>query len=237
MKSRFDARDWLSAKFSSSVEKHSQNLEIKSVAIVGGGPNEPELKAFANKGIDVYYFGIEKPENVENFFYLDLDTPENTSQKFDLVICNQVIEHLYKLQNAFQVISKLVATDGFLWITAPANNFRHGSPHYYSAGYSGEFLSVNLKDQGFRILELGELSSKRVYFYRHLLKTWPTYKQIRFPAFSYFGVEGSLKDKILFNFKNLPTRVVIALANRQWEIDGEYPIETFGLFKKIEKTI
>jgi SAM-dependent methyltransferase len=237
MRSKFDARDWLSAKFSSSLQTHSQNLEIKSVAVVGGGPNEPELEAFTDKSVEVYYFGIEKPENVDNFFFLDLDTSEHVSQKFDLVICNQVIEHLYKLQNAFGAISKLVASDGFLWITAPANNFRHGSPHYYSAGYSREFLSLNLKDQGFEILELGELSSKRVYFYRHLLKTWPTYKQIRFPAFSYFGVQGSLKEKISFNIRNLPARVVIALASRKWEIDGEFPVETFGLFKKIEKTI
>jgi hypothetical protein len=109
----------------------------------------------------------------------------------------------------------------------------------YNWTWEGNWDAVNkaFKDQGFEILELGELSSKRVYFYRHLLKTWPTYNQIRFPAFSYFGVEGSLKDKIFFNINNLPTRVVIALASRKWEIDGEYPVETFGLFKKIEKTI
>ncbi len=232
MNSKMDTRKWLSEMFATSLVKHSEGQKIHSVAVIGGGSDEPELLFLRDKAVRVHFFGIEKPNEALDFKYLDLDFVNVNTDCFDLVICNQVIEHLFKLQNAFETISSLVADNGFLWITAPANNFRHGSPHYYSAGYSREFLARNLEEQRFKVLELGELCSKRVYFYRHLLRIWPTSFQIHFPLISYFGVQGSYLNKLLFNTRHIPTRLFLFLANRRWEINGDFPIETFGLFKK-----
>jgi SAM-dependent methyltransferase len=227
-----DPRAWLTLKFFDALKNINKDNHITRILVLGGGSDEPELKSFQGTSTQVFYFGIEKPPNVENFTFLDLDQINVCNQKFDLVICNQVIEHLFRLQNAFAAISSLVNPNGLLWITAPANNFRHGSPHYYSAGYSMEFLEKNLAESEFVALENGELSSKRVYLYRHLLRIWPTEFQIRFPLVAYFGTQGSYFTKIIYNLKTLPERFFILFSSKEWIINGEFPIETFGLYKK-----
>jgi SAM-dependent methyltransferase len=232
-----DPRAWLTLRFCEALERTSRDNQIRTILVLGGGPNEPELKILRDIPTEVFYFGIEKPLNVESFLYLDLDQVNVCNQKFDLVICNQVIEHLFKLQNAFATIGSLLNPNGLLWITAPANNFRHGSPHYYSAGYSREFLEKNLADNDFVVLESGELSSKRVYLYRHLLRIWPTEFQIRFPLVAYFGTQGSYFRKIFFNLKSIPERILISFSGTQWQVNGEFPIETFGLYKKNPKLL
>jgi SAM-dependent methyltransferase len=227
-----DSRAWLTLKFLYALEKANQDNRIKKILVLGGGPDEPELQFFQSDSTEVFYFGIEKPPNVENFTFFDLDQVNVCNQKFDLVICNQVIEHLFRLQNAFAAICSLIKPNGLLWITAPANNFRHGSPHYYSAGYSIEFLEKNLAESEFVALESGELSSQRVYLYRHLLRIWPTEFQIRFPIVAYFGTQGSFFTKMIYNIKTLPARFLISFSNKKWLVNGEFPIETFGLYKK-----
>ncbi len=228
-----DSRTWLTTRFFEALARTGEDIQIRKILVLGGGPDEPELRYLQVASNDISYFGIEKPSGVQKFVYLDLDQFNECNQKFDLVICNQVIEHLFRLQNAFATISSLLNPHGLLWITAPANNFRHGSPHYYSAGYSREFLEKNLEDHEFVALESGELSSKRVYLYRHLLRIWPTELQMRFPLVAYFGTEGSYFRKIIYNFKTLPQRILISFSRGHWEVNGEYPIETFGLYKKV----
>jgi SAM-dependent methyltransferase len=232
LSNKMDPRAWLTLRFIDALERANEDNQIRRILVLGGGPDEPELTPFENALIEVFYFGIEKPLNAENFLYLDLDQINVCDQKFDLVICNQVIEHLFRLQNAFATISSLLNPNGLLWITAPANNFRHGSPHYYSAGYSREFLEKNLAEPEFVVLESGELSSKRVYLYRHLLRIWPTEFQIRFPLVAYFGTQGSYFTKIIYNLKTLPERILISFSDTRWQVNGEFPIETFGLYKK-----
>jgi hypothetical protein len=95
-----------------------------------------------------------------------------------------------------------------------------------------EFLEKNLAESEFVALENGELSSKRVYLYRHLLRIWPTEFQIRFPLVAYFGTQGSYFTKIIYNLKTLPERFFILFSSKEWIINGEFPIETFGLYKK-----
>ena len=227
-----DPRGWLTLKFFHTVERANKVNDIKKILVLGGGPDEPELEFFQGDSTEVFYFGIEKPPNVENFTYFDLDQVNVCNQKFDLVICNQVIEHLFRLQNAFAAICSLVNPNGLLWITAPANNFRHGSPHYYSAGYSMEFLEKNLAESEFVVLESGELSSKRVYLYRHLLRIWPTEFQIRLPIVAYFGIQGSFLTKVIYNLKTLPARFLISFSSRKWQVNGGFPRETVGRYKR-----
>jgi hypothetical protein len=58
-------------KFNSLVKGFS--LEISDVALVGGGPNEPELRIIDQIGsASVTFFGIQKIPN-ENFEFLDLN--------------------------------------------------------------------------------------------------------------------------------------------------------------------
>lgn len=87
---------------------------VRSVALVGGAPNEPELEIPNHTGsISISFFGIESFSG-ENFTYLDLNTDSDIQQGFDLVICSQVLEHVWHHEMAFDNLTKLVKPGGLL---------------------------------------------------------------------------------------------------------------------------
>ena len=157
--------------------------------MVGGSPNDPELKALlkVTNFKKVTYFGIESGE------WLDLNEfPNGPHPKFDFVICSQVLEHLRNHKNFFSNISELVETGGHVWIAAPASNRPHGSLSYFSAGFTAEYLSLNLANSGFNIISEGNIGTRRLYRALHTMPTWLSYRAHRWP--------------ILFGFDDLPKK-------------------------------
>jgi SAM-dependent methyltransferase len=225
-------RDWLVKRLTENLEGFANAHSLNRILVVGGSPGEPELKVFEKSPAKIFFAGIDSDGSDENFSYLDLNLEGEIHETFDLILCNQVLEHLYNLNSAFDNLERLVRPGGFLWITCPANNYRHGSPEFFSAGYSWEFLVRNLENAGFVNIDSGELSSKRIYLYRHLLKIWPTNGQIQFPLLAYFGVQGNIVGKVFYNLRTIPHRLIIGFGNRNWVLNGPHPIETFGFFKK-----
>ena len=83
------------------------------IAIVGGNRNEIELM-FIKESSSVRVFGIENYD-----CYLDLNVGANDLTKFDLIICNQVIEHIWNINSAFLTFKNMMKKDALLWITCP----------------------------------------------------------------------------------------------------------------------
>jgi SAM-dependent methyltransferase len=74
-------------------------------------------------------------------------------EKFDIVICAEVLEHVSNPFRAMEKISKVVTKDGILVLTAPMNLKIHGSPFDY----------WRFTPQGFDIL-LSEFEYKYITF-------------------------------------------------------------------------
>jgi len=146
--------------------------DIQEVGLVGGGLNEPELEMFREvPSVKVAYLGIE-PIPEHDFTYLDLNCESDTTRIFDLVICSQVLEHVWNHESVFNNLTKLVKPGGLLWIGCPASNYAHGSPGYFSAGFAPEYIENNLKLRGFEVVISETFGSKRYYFLTHALQIW-----------------------------------------------------------------
>jgi SAM-dependent methyltransferase len=151
------------------------------VAVVSGGSNEPELLALSEL----------KLPHIPTFFGLgaevQLDLNElNRSMvshlnKFDLVLCCQVLEHVYNVQNALKNLSSLVSQNGFIWINVPASNMKHGSPEYFSAGYQPELIERLLSPMKIKVIKCGDVGTKRLYFMTHKQQYWPSFLEHRIP--------------------------------------------------------
>lgn len=161
---------------------------IRTIAVVGGSSKEPELSIFTGLPVIVNYFGIEfeKDQDPENI-YLDLNQESNLRRSYDLVICSQVLEHVWNHRNTFDNLAKLVNNGGFLWLACPASNFAHGSPNYYSAGFTSDYISRNLKERNFEVIEEGMLGSRRNYMATHLFHFWLSESLHRSPWLSLFS--------------------------------------------------
>ena len=162
--------------FKSCVEP--LDAEIATVAIVGGASKEPELIHLAKK--EVTYFGIDA-ESLQCYNYLNLNALTKFEQQFDLVVCSQVLEHVYDVKVALENLANLVKPGGYLWIACPASNYAHGSPEYFSAGYSHQLITKLLDTTLFETILAQSYGSSRMYFFTHAIQYWPTRKEYEFP--------------------------------------------------------
>jgi SAM-dependent methyltransferase len=214
---------------------HSSDKILK-IALVGGGASEPEITFLKNEFVlQVDFFGIEDiPGNVVNFIDLNQKANLKDSQiaSYDLVLCSQVLEHLWNIPNAFETLSLLVKKGGSVWVACPYSNYFHGSPYVFSTGYSPEFLVEIGKHANLVVKDCGYVSSPREYLARHVLHVWASSIQLRFPLFAYFGKEGHFVNKFLYNLSILPERILLQLKTKKIGTNVFYATESWGLFTK-----
>lgn len=113
--------------------------EVKSIALVGGSENDSEIKQFLNTGVSVTFLGVEPVKNF-HFRYFDLNQKNVIDEQYDLVICSQVLEHIWDLKVGLENLANLTKPNGHLWINCPFSNHSHGSPEYFSAGYAPQII-------------------------------------------------------------------------------------------------
>ncbi len=163
--------------------------DIKSIAIVDGSLREPELleilKLFPTAEITLY--GIENSDSDTNFVELDLNITSKLIQKtYDLVICAQVLEHVWNLSAAIDNLATLLDSHtGLLWVNCPSSNMVHGSPDYFSAGYSPQMLVAHSQKANLDVILSGSIGSRRLYFFTHALQYWPSNFELKHPIISY----------------------------------------------------
>lgn len=208
-------------------------LQKIRVLVLGGSNTDPEVKILREFfHTEIYYSSLE-PEDEPRFFYLDLnDLVKKSNLQFDFILCSQVLEHVWNFNIAALNIRNLLKPKGIAWITVPANNFPHGSPDYYIAGFSETFLVKLFESVQLDVLTYGTLSNKRVALYRSLLRIWPDKFQLQFPFFAYYAIEGNFLRKIQFNIVTFFSRLTIAFASPKYTSTNEFPIESWVALQK-----
>ena len=134
---------------------------IQSVAIVSGSLAEPELSLIrGDKSITLFNF-----EEDPDLFDLNKDwsSPEWSKHQnaFDLVLCEQVLEHVIDPKQAVQNLSLLLKPGGLLHVTVPAINNSHGEPFYFYAGFPTATLEAFAKNAGLTVKESGSWMSDK----------------------------------------------------------------------------
>jgi len=213
-------------------DKIFSNLDqINSVAIVGGGLLDPEVQALLKiKHLEVDCYGID-----EGLIELDLNYLQHINKAYDLVICSQVLEHLFDAKTALSNLIHMTKPGKFLWIGCPASNRSHGSPNYYSAGYQPELI-IRLIDVYCNSFSVGGvIGSKRQYFMTHALRVWPTKKELKNPLINYnFNRrQESVTKKIIRFIYDLPLRSYLYSLPYRPTSQVEYATETW-VFSRID---
>lgn len=206
--------------------------EISEVAIVGGNNSDPEVIALKNlRNLEVTTFGIDPGLD----FYLDLNSVQTFNKQYDLVICSQVLEHIYDVKNAIHIMSEMTRGRGFIWIACPASNRSHGSPDYYSAGYQPELIANLAASMGLQVICKGLIGSKRGYFFTHALRVWPTLQEHQRPITKYLfsRSQGSLIIKFLRFVRDYPGRFYSLFQSSNIRSDIEYATEMYIFLTKV----
>jgi SAM-dependent methyltransferase len=217
------------------LEEVLSSFEVgESIAVLGGTSKDPEVEVLKKQFPEskITYLGIENDSNDSPFSYLDLNESKEFKETFDFVVCSQVLEHLWNLEVAINMISELVPIDGHIWINCPTSNMPHGSPEYYSAGYTPLYLEKNFEKLGFRTLSSGSFGSQRYYKATHLLRLWSTKKEHDHPVWGY-RISGRITlGKIKEMLFRMPGRFAMITWNSDVREDIDFATETYYFGKK-----
>jgi len=134
---------------------------IESIGIVSGQLSEPELLLIRGyKNVTLLEF-----EKDPDLFDLNKDwsLPEWSSyhKVFDLVLCEQVLEHVIDPQRAVQNLAHLLKPGGLLHVTVPAINNSHGEPEYFYGGFPAATLQEFSRVAGLNVAECGSWISDK----------------------------------------------------------------------------
>ena len=214
------------------LEIAGENVDFSSCLVVGGTPQDPEYLFIKSLGGTTHtsFLGIEDTDF--NFHYLDLNEVPRQIISGKLVLCSQVLEHVWNHKNFFLNLNELTQENGYLWLNVPMSNFVHGSPDYYSAGFATGYLIKNLEDNGFEIISSGSIGSKRYYTATHLLGTWLTEKEHTNPLFFYQFQDGTklgiLKKLVIDLYRRAP----LLLRSKKIIDSPRYSTEAFVFARK-----
>jgi hypothetical protein len=186
-----------------------QKNTLKRVAVVGGSLGDHEVLVLKEKFPKCFFeiYGIE-----ESQVYLNLNESPSIIGDFDLVLCTNVIEHIFHHENFAKNLLSLLNSTGTLWCCFPYNDKFHGSPFYYSAGFDPQYV-VHLFERNGGFSERDKIiGSRRSYLFTHLLKDWPSEFRYNHPLLGQIVWSLGLRSDPRPSARNLsPRRLLICL--------------------------
>lgn len=172
-------RTFIANQFVRVYKEFSAGIKVERIAIVGGSRLDPEAIWLASEypNAEFIIVGIEAAQ-----YYLDLNQRNSEAIPVsNVVLVSQVIEHVWNHQNFFDNVISLTSENGIIWVGCPASNKVHGSPDFYSAGFTAAFLSQNFVLGGVQSCASGGFGTKRLYWATHLLPGWFSRRAHTFP--------------------------------------------------------
>tara|TARA_A100001011_G_C14209363_1_gene799205 strand:+ start:254 stop:775 length:522 start_codon:yes stop_codon:yes gene_type:complete len=112
------------------LKKISKRFNDKDILEIGSGSqkrNQSMKKLFQNANSF-----LQTDINKEyGHHYLDITNISNIHKKFDLVLCTNVLEHIFEIELAISNLTALVKQDGYLIISMPFIYPLHDEPEDY----------------------------------------------------------------------------------------------------------
>ena len=228
-------RDVVTERFKDFIT--TQSNSIGNVAIVGGTSLDPEVALLVRlfPEAEFHFLNIINSCNDINFHLLDLNESIPTTIKnmrFDLVVSSQVLEHIWNHNNYFKTIVEITSPTGLIWVNCPKSNMEHGSPDYFSAGFTASYLSRNLELHGCEILLASEIGNRRYYLGIHVGRYWQTPEENRHPLWKYKFAPGSFLGVCKKFLKDFPSRTFLELIRLEDPTCKDFATETIVAARK-----
>lgn len=147
-----------------------QGRKFHKIGVISGSENEPELRLVSFDSCDFLSF--------EQDAKYDLDTQWDEEARFDLTLCNQVLEHLFNPQQAMANLVACTVKNGYIFVSVPTVNRIHGEPFFYSSGYHPRFLERLGKTAGVKLVAAGQWGSRK-YLLHAVNGSWLPHNKLR----------------------------------------------------------
>lgn len=214
--------------------RSGQCNNLRHVAVVSGF-DEPEL-SFLPPHVKVDHLNYEDNPQLWDLTLDWSDSKYSTYQeKYDIVFCEQVLEHLPTPQLAVRNLVKICRPSGYVHVSVPCINGIHGDPYYYFAGFHPRLLLRWISLLDCNIISCGTWGSKKLAQMYSICDWSPlcysgglslflySLKYFCFDRHSFFGLKHLfrfIRNSILYPFKSL------------WNCSEKHPVITWIYFQK-----
>lgn len=118
------------------MEKMSHEVEQGDLILDAGAGNQPYRKLFAHTEYESCDYlpvlsEIHKTDYVSQSFYCDLEEIPKADNTYDVIICNQVLEHVKRPEKVICEFFRLLKPGGRLFLTVPQCYGIHMVPYNY----------------------------------------------------------------------------------------------------------
>ena len=194
------------------LSKLEKFQNINKACIVSGSESELELN-FINPN-EVFTTSLEGGYDLtddwssNNFINID------AKGSFDLVICNQVLEHVPDPIKAFKNLNVMTRKGGYIWVSIPIINRIHDEPNFYSSGYHPRYLQFLADEFKLDTIHIGAWGSLKYKLFA-VSRNWPPLRKLK----------RGLRSNSDFLFP-----AGMFLDGRK--LNSKHIVDTWGLFKK-----
>lgn len=133
---------------------------------------------------------------------MNLDDKHNG--KYDTLLCNQVLEHIYETDKFVSKCNNVLKKGGYGIFTMPMTWKLHAEPYDYHR-FTKYSLEIMFKEKGFEIVELKQLEgglatiSQLIILFMHDLRTNNVlYRIFRKAAVCFLNIIAPAFDKVLY---------------------------------------
>ena len=139
---------------------------------------------------------------------------------FDVIMCNEVLEHIPEPTSAIREFSRIIRRGGGLILTAPVCSLTHFAPYFFYNGYSRYFYERILPESGFEIAELAYNGNWFEYIAQEL-------HRLPYMLHRYCGLSRSRLISLLIRLSLLPLFILLGKASARGTNSSE--LLSFGI--------
>ena len=131
-----------------------KRAEAGGVVLDAGAGSKPYRHHFSH----LIYESADLPGSGDQTYECDLHSIPVSSERYDLVTCNQVLEHVKKPFKVMKELKRVCKPGGYIFYSIPFYYVEHMIPYdyYRYTSYGSRFLAERV---GFEIVEFGWLDS------------------------------------------------------------------------------
>ncbi len=120
----------------------------------------------------------------------DIWSIQEQDEKFDVILCAEVLEHIPFPNETIREFSRLLKRNGRLILTAPSNCLRHMDPYFFYTGFSDRWYEKFLEENGFSVKKIEPIGDYYSWMSVEVMRTAVTHslfsKILLAPAFLYY---------------------------------------------------